>query len=119
MNIVVVDDERIILTAVCRVLSIAGHNVHPFSSCEEALQKIETLNPEFIFLDVKMPGRSGLDLLKDIRSMGLKGKVVMMSGYTTPELLDAAKELGVLTFLKKPFSNIYDILKIVEDNGQA
>lgn len=118
MNIVVVDDEKIILTAVCRVLSIAGHNVHPFSSCEETLQNIESLNPEFIFLDVKMPGRSGLDLLKDIRAKGLTGKVVMMSGYTTPELLAAAKELGVLTFLKKPFSNIHDIVKIVEDAGQ-
>jgi DNA-binding NtrC family response regulator len=116
MNIVVVDDERIILTAVSRVLSIAGHKVHPFSSCEEALQNIEALNPEFIFLDVKMPGRSGLDLLKDIRSKGLTGKVVMMSGYTTPELLAAANELGVLTFLKKPFSNIHDIPKLVEEN---
>jgi len=41
----------------------------------------------------------------------------MMSGYTTPEIIDAAKELDVLTFLKKPFDDIHDIVKIVEDNA--
>ena len=116
MNIVVVDDEKIILTAVSRVLSKSGHNVHSFSSCEEVLQDIQTLTPEFIFLDVKMPGYSGLDLLKEIRAKGITAKVVMMSGYTTPEIIEAAKELGVITFLKKPFDNIHDILKIVEDS---
>ena len=118
MNIVVVDDEKIILTAVTRVLSKSGHSIHPFSSCEEVLQSIETLNPGFIFLDVKMPGYSGLDLLKEIRSKGVTAKVVMMSGYATPEIIEAAKALGVLTFLKKPFDNIHDVLKIVEDNQQ-
>ena len=117
MNIVVVDDEKIILTAISRVLSKSGHNVHAFSSCENVLQDVQTLNPGFIFLDVKMPGYSGLDLLKEIRSKGITAKVVMMSGYTTPEIIEAAKELGVLTFLKKPFDNIYDILKIVEDSS--
>jgi len=116
MNIVVVDDEKIILTAVTRVLSKSGHEVHAFSSCENVLQSIQTIDPGFIFLDVKMPGYSGLDLLKEIRSKGIKAKVVMMSGYTTPEIIEAAKDLEVLTFLKKPFDNIYDILKVVEDN---
>jgi len=116
MNIVVVDDEKIILTAVTRVLSKSGHDVHAFSSCEDILQSIQTLNPGFIFLDVKMPGYSGLELLREIRSKGIAAKVVMMSGYTTPEIIETAKELGVLTFLKKPFDNIHDILKIVEDN---
>jgi len=116
MNIVVVDDEKIILTAVSRVLSKSGYNVHAFSSCDTVLQDVRTLNPGFIFLDVKMPGYSGLDLLKEMRSMGITAKVVMMSGYTTPEIIEAAKELGVLTFLKKPFDNIYDIVKLVEDN---
>jgi FixJ family two-component response regulator len=117
MNIVVVDDEKIILTAVTRVLSKSGHDIHAFSSCEEVLENVQSLNPGFIFLDVKMPGYSGLDLLKEIRSKGINAKVVMMSGYTTPEIIEAAKELGVLTFLKKPFDNIHDVLKIVEDNA--
>lgn len=116
MNIVVIDDEKIILTVVNRVLSKSGHNVHLFSSCDHVLEDIQKLNPEFIFLDVKMPGCSGLDLLRDIRSKGIMSKVIMMSGYTTPEIIETAKELGVLTFLKKPFDDIHDILKIVEDN---
>ncbi len=119
MNIVVVDDERIILNAVSRVLSKSGHTVYPFSSCDKVLESIDKIKPEFVFLDVKMPGRSGLELLKDIRETGYDGKVVMMSGYTTPELIDAAKELGVVSFLKKPFEDIHDLLKIVQDNRHA
>ena len=42
----------------------------------------------------------------------------MMSGYAKPAIIEAAKALGVLTFLKKPFDNIHDVLQIVEDNQQ-
>jgi len=117
MNIIVVDDEKIILNAFCRALSKSGHNVCPFSSSEEVLQNIDKLNPGLIFLDLKMPGHSGMDILREMRSKGVNTKVVMMSGYTTPDIIDAAKDLDVLTFLKKPFDDIHDIIKIVEDNA--
>lgn len=113
MNIVVVDDEKIILNSVVRVLSGAGHNVFPIASGEGAVEKIKELHPDYLFLDVKIPGLSGMDILRDIKRSGIRTKVVMMSGYTSPDNVEEAKKLGADIFLKKPFDNIFDILKIV------
>ena len=117
MNIVIVDDEKIILNAVSRVLTRAGHTVTAYGSSQEFLTDIDRLRPDFMFLDVKMPGSSGMDLVREVRSRDINSKIIMMSGYTTPEIIEAAKELGVLSFLKKPFDNINDIVKVVEDNS--
>jgi len=113
MNIVVIDDERIILNSMVRVLSGAGHNVVAFSSGDHVLDKVKEMDPDYIFLDVKIPGHSGIEILKGIKQAGLYSKVVMMSGYTSSASIDEAKNLGADIFIKKPFDNIFDILKIV------
>ncbi len=114
MNVFIIDDEKIILTALNRVLAGAGYTVHSFDSGKEVLEKARQLNPGFVFLDVKMPGISGTDLLKDLKSEFPGTKIIMMSGYTTPESIQTAKDLGADSFLKKPFDNVFDILKVVE-----
>lgn len=114
MNVFIIDDEKIILTALNRVLSGAGYTVHSFESGEGVLDKAKELGPDFVFLDVKMPGVSGTDLLKDLKRELPGIKIIMMSGYTTPESIQTAKDLGADSFLKKPFDNVFDILKVVE-----
>ncbi len=114
MNVFVIDDEKIILTALTRVLSGAGFVVHSFDSGIGVLEKAKELDPTFIFLDVKMPGVSGTELLKELKICCPQIKIIMMSGYTTPESIKNAKDLGADAFLKKPFDNVFDVLKVVE-----
>ena len=117
MNILVIEDENIISSAINRVLSSSGHFVQILNDGFGVINKIQEINPSVIFLDVKMPGRSGLDVLKEIKEHSKDIKVVMMSGYTTPENIELAKQLGADDFLKKPFEDIFEIQRIVERNS--
>ncbi|MEI6093306.1 MAG: response regulator [bacterium] len=116
MNILVIEDEKIISNAIIRVLSACGHTVHTMSDGFNVTDKIRSFEPTIVFLDVKMPGRSGLEVLKEIKEISLSTKVIMMSGYTSLESIQSAKELGADDFLKKPFDDIFEIQRIVERN---
>ena len=114
MRVFIIDDEKRILTALNRILSKQGYEVHIFESGHEVLEKAKELKPALVFLDVKMPGVSGTDVLRELKKNVPSTKIVMMSGYTTPESIQNAKDLGADLFLKKPFYDIFDIIKIVE-----
>ncbi|MCX6112630.1 MAG: response regulator [Proteobacteria bacterium] len=116
MNILVIEDEKIISNAITRVLTSSGHNVHTLNDGFNVISKIQEINPSMVFLDVKMPGRSGLDVLKEIKEFSKNIKVVMMSGYTSPENIETAVKLGANDFLKKPFDDIFELQRIVERN---
>ena len=117
MNILVIEDEKIISNAITRVLTSSGHNVYTLNDGFNVLGKVQEFNPGMIFLDVKMPGRSGLDVLKEIKEFSQDIKVIMMSGYGSAENMDSAKKLGANDFLKKPFDDIFEIQRIVERNS--
>lgn len=114
-NIVVIDDEKIVLNAVTRVLKRSGYAVIPVNVGTDAWNIIVEADPLFIFLDIKMPGINGMDLLKSIKEQFPGKKVIMMSGYTSPEVLEEAQSLGADAFLRKPFDDIDDILKVIDD----
>jgi DNA-binding NtrC family response regulator len=116
MNILIIEDEKIISSAMTRMLTSCGHAVHSSDNGNETLNKIREVNPQMVFLDVKLPGRSGLDVLKEIKEYYPHMRVVMMSGYTSPENMALAKQLGADDFLKKPFDDIFEIQRIVERN---
>ena len=114
MRILVIDDELIILTAVQRVFENKGFEVVSLNSGAGSFETIAEFKPDFVFLDVKMPGDSGIDLLSGIKRDYPDIKVVMMSGYTSAETLEEAKRFGADAFIKKPFDNIFDLVKIVD-----
>lgn len=116
MNILVIEDEKIISSAIIRVLTACGHDVHTMDDGFNVMEKIRNFNPSIVFLDVKMPGRSGLDVLKEIKELAPNTRVIMMSGYTSLESIKSAKDLGADDFLKKPFDDIFEIQRIVERN---
>src|SRR6202008_4826572 len=59
---------------------------------------------DVILVDQKMPGLSGLDLVRAIRARGIQGKVIVISAYLTPEIREGYEQLGVDTMFSKPFS---------------
>ena len=115
MKILVIDDENIILTAVQRVFKHSGHEVLCLNNGANALQTVASFEPNFVFLDVKMPGDSGIDVLMQLKHRYPNLKIIMMSGYTSSEILDDAKKAGADAFIKKPFDNIFDLVKIVDN----
>jgi two-component system, chemotaxis family, chemotaxis protein CheY len=106
-SVYVVDDNdvvRRVLKGIIRQddrLLYVGETTHG----EPAVLAIDKLKPDVICLDIQMPGEvDGMGVLQHVREHSPATKVVMISGYATPESVKKARELGASGFLVKPFN---------------
>ncbi len=69
---------------------------------DDGLCKIMELNPDIVIADIKMPGKSGIEMTEMAKKMGFKGKVLILSGYSDFSYAKEAISLGVEYFILKP-----------------
>ncbi len=101
--ILVVDDEESLRLTFKMFLTRAGYGpVSAASSYEEALDLLENKNFDLIVSDIVMEGSSGIDLLRQVREMGLKCPMVMVTGYPNINSAAEAVRLGAFDYLAKP-----------------
>ena len=101
-RILIVDDETSIREILRQLFEYEGHEVEMASSGAEALKRIDTAEPDVVFLDVKMPGMDGLDVLARIKEAAPGLQVVMISGHGTIDTALEATRRGAFDFLQKP-----------------
>jgi two-component system nitrogen regulation response regulator NtrX len=106
-RVLVVDDEPAIRDTMRMILEYEGYDVIVAGSGPEALASIERDAPDMAFLDIKMPGRDGLDVLTRIRATNESLPVVMVSAHGTAATALEAGRLGAFRFLEKPVSKEY------------
>ena len=101
-RILVVDDEEPIRKTLRMTLEYEGYEVIEASSGSDALDKIEHDPCELVFLDIKMPGMDGLEVLEELRERTTAPQVVMISGHGNVETAVQATKLGAFDFIEKP-----------------
>lgn len=101
-EILFVDDEETICQLAKRMLTKENFSVTTIMSGEEALQTIEQKKPCLVFLDIKMPGRNGIDVLREIKSVAPDVPVVMVSGHLNSYLAQQATRFGACDYILKP-----------------
>ena len=111
-TILVVDDERNILTSVSRALSLEGYDVEVAGSAEIALDKVGKQTFDAILLDVQLPGIDGLAMLDALRKLEITTPVIMMSGHATIEVAMEATRRGADDFIEKPIGSDRLILSL-------
>ena len=104
-TVLVVDDERNILTSVSRALGLEGYGVEVAGSAEIALGKLAKQTFDAILLDVQLPGIDGLTMLDELRKLEITTPVIMMSGHATIEVAMEATRRGADDFIEKPISS--------------
>ena len=104
MKILVVDDEPEVAEVIAESVRIQGHETTIAHDGQEALQILETFVPDAVFLDLVMPGLSGLDVLQRIRQTHQTLPVIIISGRATAAQVAEAKRLGVADVVEKPFA---------------
>jgi len=112
-TILVVDDQDGVRQLLYEVLQSEGYTVRLASNGCQALKIIEEFNPQVILIDMKMPGMSGLDVLKELDRIKYQGIYVMMTAYGELEIVNEASQLGVKHFINKPF-DIDELREIIE-----
>lgn len=103
LRILIVDDDRDFAASLGRVFEVRGHEVSLAFGGEEAVEKSRRADFDVAFVDLRMPGKDGLEYLHEIRRLKPNTDVVMMTGYTCDPRLDQAVDGGALGTLCKPF----------------
>jgi two-component system, NtrC family, nitrogen regulation response regulator NtrX len=114
-HLLLVDDDPNTLASLSRAFRLAGHEA---TVCDNAARAVELLRAEsfdLILSDVVMPGRSGLELLEDLKRAGVKTPIILISGQANIEMAVKATKLGALDFLEKPLST--DKLLLTVENA--
>jgi two-component system response regulator AtoC len=115
-TILIVDDERTLARAVKAYLAEYGYEAEVATDAEQAVGLLETLRPDVVFSDVRLPGMSGIDLLRRVREFDPSISVVMMTAYGTIEGAVEAVKLGAFDYLKKPVD--LEELKLLADRAR-
>jgi DNA-binding response OmpR family regulator len=106
-SVLLIEDEPNIVEAIRFLLEREGFIVSEHSDGETAIEKINLLKPHLIVLDLMLPGKSGLQILEEIRATPRNAKlpVLMLTAKGQRRDREAAENAGVSKFITKPFSN--------------
>jgi FixJ family two-component response regulator len=102
-EIFIVDDDRAVRDALSILLSREGYGVVCFADGAGLLAEMRTQSPSCIILDVHIPGKSGLDILKDLTTQNHPAPVLIISGKGDIAMAVEAIKNGALDFIEKPF----------------
>lgn len=116
-KILVVDDEESVRYSFQRAFG-SDYHIVTAGTGEEALSEIERSSPELIFLDVRMPKMSGLEVLMRIKVDHPKLPVILMTAYSDTDTAIEAMKLGAFDYVPKPFEN-REIRQLIEKGLEA
>lgn len=113
-KILIVDDDEGLVHFLSRFFARQEFDVRSCNSGAAALELVTADSFDLILLDYKMPGRNGLDILREIRKLQVKTPVIMMTAYGTMDTAIEAMKLGAYDYLLKPFDR-KDLDRLVKD----
>lgn len=115
-QVLVIEDEPNILEAIRFLLIREGWQVSAHSDGTDAVEVVCESKPDLLILDMMLPGRSGMDILRDLREIEDTRAlpVLMLTARGQSRDRDMAEKAGVNRFMTKPFSNI-EVLTAVRD----
>lgn len=113
-KVLLIEDEPNIIEAISFILMRDGWEVKTHSNGHDAMEAVRSREADLIILDVMLPGRSGFDILKDIRADAdlADTPVLMLTARGQDKDREMAERVGANRFMTKPFSNA-DVLDAV------
>jgi FixJ family two-component response regulator len=102
-TVLVVDDDASIRRAVADLLESVGLRVMVFESTAEFLRRTRPETPCCLVLDVRLPGKSGLDSQRDLNAAGIQLPIIFLTGHGDIPMSVQAMKAGAVEFLTKPF----------------
>jgi two-component system, LuxR family, response regulator FixJ len=101
----VIDDDEAVRQSIEFLLRTAGVTARTYDSASAFLNALPTIDPGCIITDVRMPGISGIDLLRRLGEMRIKMPVIVITGHGDVPLAVEAMKIGAVDFLEKPFED--------------
>lgn len=103
-TVLVIDDEPIVCHSIRKILNTQGYNVEEVCDADDALREMKLNKYDLVLLDLKIPKKNGMELLKSIKEQYPDVPVVMITGYASIDKAIEATRLGAFQFIPKPFT---------------
>jgi two-component system nitrogen regulation response regulator NtrX len=114
-HLLLIDDDPNTLASLSRAFRLAGHEATVCDNANRAIEILQSQRFDLILSDVVMPGKTGMELLEELKKSGLQTPIVLISGQANIEMAVKATRLGALDFLEKPLTT--DKLLLTVENA--
>jgi two-component system, response regulator RegA len=101
-TMLLVDDDDVFRSRLARAMTDRGFEVRTATNADEGAMLAREDSPELAVVDLRMPGRSGLELVRDLKAIDPATKVVVLTGYGSIATATEAMRLGATHYLPKP-----------------
>jgi signal transduction histidine kinase len=103
-KILIIDDEEVVLDSCTRILGVKDYRITTVTDGTKGLEMVRELVPDLVFVDLKMPGISGFEVLERIQKVDPTIVTIVITGYATLTSAIEAMKKGAYDFLPKPFT---------------
>lgn len=121
LSLIIADDEPMIVKGIQKLIDWSSLGMEIVATCHDgnsAFSAIVSKRPDLAILDISMPGKTGIDIIKEISALGLETKVIFVSGFQEFGYAKEAIRYGALDYLLKPIKKD-DLLKTIEKSLQV
>jgi len=120
-TVFIVDDEEPVARALANVVKLMGLRTEVYSSADAFLRSFDRTRHGCLVLDCKLPGLSGVELQKELKTFGSLLPVIMISGHANTQVVVESMKGGAVNFLEKPFhmSSLQEAIREALDMGAA
>jgi DNA-binding NtrC family response regulator len=102
-TILIIDDDDQLRKSFHKLLSEEGYTAEGAASGEAGLEMIQSLSPDLVIVDIRLPGMNGLETFEAIHVIEPKLPVIIMTAYGTTETAIEATKMGAFDYILKPF----------------
>jgi len=114
----IVDDDEVFRNRLCRALAQRNWEAEAVPGGEEALKFARERSPDLVLVDLRMPGKGGLDVVQELRSMDSSMTIIVLTGYGSIPTAISAMRKGADHYLSKP-ADADQILAVYDARGSA
>lgn len=113
-KILIVDDEKSVRYSFRKLLNTGQYELFEAGSFEEAINTYDRVCPDLAIVDIEMPGKSGLELLREFRTLKPLMPVIVMTAYGSGDRVIMAMKHGAYEYIEKPFE-IPQLIRLIEE----
>jgi DNA-binding NtrC family response regulator len=113
-SILIIDDEAVVRESLRDSLKDI-HNITTAETGEEALELVKKQDFDILIVDIRLPGKSGLEVVKEVKDINPYIKSIVITAYPSVELSVQAMKQGAIDFIVKPF-RVEDLEKLINEN---
>jgi DNA-binding NtrC family response regulator len=117
LGILIVDDDHNMTRTLCDILAVSGFSAETAADALEGLRKLESHCCQVVLTDIRMPGMNGVEFQRAIKEKYPDVRVILITAYADPELIDKGRAQGALAFLDKPLDIplLLSILRVIAE----